>query len=207
MEFEERNKKPVEKGTNLPMVVLLTLVAVVCLLLYVGWQMISDTPSSREDLTNQHKVETAPDISTEKIEVSEEELKAEVVDLPEELPTEIIEEKTNEELPAEQPANVVTEEFTTHTVDKSETFFSIASRYGLSVSQLKSSNPNFDESSLKAGSTKLKIPIKAIHTVGPGDILRVVAGKYGITVESLMKANNKTKNFAERGEKLIIPLK
>jgi LysM repeat protein len=41
--------------------------------------------------------------------------------------------------------------------------------------------------------------------VGPGDILRVVADKYGVTVEQIMAANKKTKNFAERGEKLIIP--
>jgi LysM repeat protein len=41
--------------------------------------------------------------------------------------------------------------------------------------------------------------------VGPGDVLRVVASKYGISKDALMKANGKTKDFAERGEKLTIP--
>ena len=47
---------------------------------------------------------------------------------------------------------------------------------------------------------------RGTHTVGPGDVLRVVAQKYGISVQQLMDANGKTRNYAERGEKLIIPL-
>ncbi|MNL84860.1 hypothetical protein D3C87_2129670 [compost metagenome] len=64
---------------------------------------------------------------------------------------------------------------------------------------------NSSVSDVKGGVTKLKIQVKAVHTVGPGDVLRVVAGKYGVTKEALMKANGRTRDFSERGEKLIIP--
>jgi LysM repeat protein len=53
--------------------------------------------------------------------------------------------------------------------------------------------------------TRITVPVQAIHTVGPGDILRVVAKKYDVSLQALMKANGRTKNFAERGEKLVIP--
>ena len=93
-----------------------------------------------------------------------------------------------------------------HTIQKGETLFSIATRYNLRVNTLKASNPSVSAQSLASGS-KLKVPVLAIHTVGAGDILRVVGGKYGITVKAIMAANGKTENFAERGEKLIIPFK
>ena len=64
---------------------------------------------------------------------------------------------------------------------------------------------NASVSEVKAGVTKLKVQVKAVHTVGPGDVLRVVASKYGVTKEALMKANGKSRDFSERGEKLIIP--
>ena len=84
--------------------------------------------------------------------------------------------------------------------------FSIATRYNLSLNTLKANNPGVSAESLAAGSS-LKIPVLAIHTVGPGDILRVVGSKYGVTVKAIMAANGKVKNFSERGEKLIIPFK
>lgn len=94
---------------------------------------------------------------------------------------------------------------TTHTVQPGQTFYSIATRYNLSAETLKKLNPGVDPSNVKAGSTRLNVKVRAVHTVGAGDILRVVANKYGVTVDQLMKANGKTKNYAARGEKLIIP--
>ncbi|GAA4413420.1 hypothetical protein GCM10023187_41680 [Nibrella viscosa] len=93
----------------------------------------------------------------------------------------------------------------THTVAAGETLFSVATRYNMSVNTLKALNPGITESDVKAGMTRLNVKIKAVHTVGPGDVLRVVAQKYGVTVDQLMKANKKDRNYAQRGEKLIIP--
>nr|WP_293842523.1 LysM peptidoglycan-binding domain-containing protein [uncultured Arsenicibacter sp.] len=94
---------------------------------------------------------------------------------------------------------------TTYTVGDGETFYGIANRLNMKVSTLKAMNPNVSEESVKAGVTRLNVKARAVHTVGPGDVLRVVAEKYGISKEALMRANGKTKDFAQRGEKLIIP--
>lgn len=93
----------------------------------------------------------------------------------------------------------------THTVGAGETFYGVASRYNMKISTLKALNPGVSETDVKAGVTKLHVKAMAVHTVGPGDVLRVVAQKYGVSKEALMRANHKTKDIATRGEKLIIP--
>ena len=97
----------------------------------------------------------------------------------------------------------------TYTIKAGETFYGLANRYNLKWSTLKALNPEIkdDKKDVKSDVTKIKVRVRAVHTVGAGDILRVVAEKYGITVEQLMAANGKKKNFAERGEKLFIPFK
>jgi LysM repeat protein len=194
MEFEERNKKPEEPAKNLPMAVLITLVGVVCLLLYIGWQMISDDASNVSDLAPQTKVVQIDEAPMEEIKEEEpmETEETSVQSKPEVVKTETID-----------TSNL---KMATHIVGKGETLFSIATRYNLSIKGLAAANPSVDPKSLKEGA-KLEIPVLAIHTVGAGDILRVVGGKYGVTVNAIMKANAKDKNFAARGEKLIIPVK
>lgn len=105
------------------------------------------------------------------------------------------------------PANI-SGESTSHTVQAGETFFGIANRYNLKVSTLKALNPQIADvdKDVKSGVTRLNVKVRAVHTVGPGDVLRVVAEKYGVTVQQLMQANRKTKNYAARGEKLVIPI-
>ncbi len=94
---------------------------------------------------------------------------------------------------------------TKYTVGAGETFYGIANRYNLKPSTLKALNPGVSETDVKSGVTKLNVKVRAIHTVGPGDVLRVVAQKYGVSKEALMRANRKEKDIATRGEKLIIP--
>lgn len=190
MEFEDRNKRPQEASKNLPMAVLITLIGIVCLLLYIGWEMISDDAAEISDL--------AP--STQLVQ-EHEPLEEEVTP-----PLDEEEDEVQEEMPAPAAKVVDGAKTANHTVASGETFFSIASRYNISVETLQAYNSGVSPNSLKAG-TRLTVPVETIHTVGPGDILRVVGGKYGVTVDAIMKANGKTKNYAERGEKLIIPLK
>jgi LysM repeat protein len=93
------------------------------------------------------------------------------------------------------------------TVEKGETFSSVARKFGLKVDQLKALNPSVNPDGIKSGSTKLNVKIQAMHTVGPGDILRVVAEKYGVSKQAIMEANHKKDDVTLRGEVLIIPLK
>ena len=68
-------------------------------------------------------------------------------------------------------------------------------------------NPDLKPEGIKIGITKVKVKVRAIHIVGKGDILRVVAEKYKVSKQSLMSVNHKTEDITVRGEELIIPLK
>ncbi|MCX6193920.1 MAG: hypothetical protein RI950_1034 [Bacteroidota bacterium] len=93
------------------------------------------------------------------------------------------------------------------TVEKGETFSAVARKFGLKIDQLKALNPGVNPDGIKSGSTKLNVKIQAIHTVGPGDIMRKVAEKYGVSKQAIMDANHKKDDITLRGEVLIIPLK
>lgn len=209
MEFEDRNPKPETPNSGLPMAVLLVLVGIICLLLYAGWHLMSDDASKVSDLNQETVV-------VEKMQDSV------VVDTDTTLSSapvsaETEEEKTEETKPEEtkkevKPAEIekslaISGEKISHTVKDGETFYGIANKFNITANTLKKLNPGVDPNGIKVGVTKLTIPIQGYHVVGPGDILKVVAKKYEITVEGLMAANGKSKNFAERGEKLIIPKK
>ena len=118
-------------------------------------------------------------------------------------------EKPKTEVVAEKPVEKVSVKpggvSSTYTVGSGETFYGVANRYNMKLSTLKALNPGVSESDVKAGITKLNVKAMAVHTVGPGDLLRVVAQKYGVSKEALMRANKKSKDIANRGEKLIIP--
>jgi len=231
MQFEDRenqeqhNERPKEPTRNLPMAVLLVLVGIICALLYIGWKYMSDDTSA-DDLTTVPADTVAKAIMNqpeEEVVTSETENtnpvtnglpvvsvprvgdKNEATALKEEKPKE---EKPKAEKPKEEKPNIEIPaggESYTHTVNEGETFFGIANRYNIKKETLKAMNPSIDESGIKVGVTKLKIRIKSIHTVGPGDIIRVVSKKYDVPQSLIMQANKKSKNIAQRGEKLIIP--
>jgi LysM repeat protein len=204
MEFEDRNPKPETPNSGLPMAVLLVLVGIICLLLYAGWHLMSDDASKASDLGQEPVVvekiqdsvvvDTDTTLSSAPVSVETEEIK-----------TEEPKTETNS-VETEKPLNISGEKLS-HTVKDGETFYGIANKFNVSANTLKKLNPSVDPSGIKVGVTKLVVPIQGYHVVGPGDILKVVAKKYDVTVEGLMAANGKTKNFAERGEKLIIPKK
>lgn len=114
-------------------------------------------------------------------------------------------EKPTEEVAVVKPNVKAGGVSSSYTVGAGETFYGVANRYNMKLTTLKELNPGVSESDVKAGITKLNVRAMAVHTVGPGDLLRVVAQKYGISKEALMRANKKSKDIANRGEKLIIP--
>ena len=92
-----------------------------------------------------------------------------------------------------------------YAAEKGESLNGVAKRFGLTVDQLKSMNSSISDG-FKGGS-KVNVKIKAIHTVGPGDVLRVVAEKYKVSKKSIMDANHKSEDVTLRGETLVIPIK
>lgn len=201
---KKRNVRPVEKS-NLPIVTLLVLVLLVLAMLYVGYEYISDSSSNSEELTST-VVDTVSEESAPVEKISDEPELADEPAAPAVKKAEPVKDEPKAAEKKETPAisaSSIGGQTITHDVKSGETFSSIASRYNLKTETVKGLNSSVSD--VKAGTTKLKIQVQAVHTVGPGDVLRVVASKYGVTKEALMKANGKTKDFSERGEKLIIP--
>lgn len=215
---ENRNPRPVEETSKLPTITLFVLIAMVIALLYVGWQSVRTGSTKDDELVskspnsvamsgqNNAEVIVPPPLEETGDNVAKDDKKKEEKEEEEKKSVEPIEKKVSEEEKPTKKTETPKGETITHTVQSGETFFGIANRYNISKATLQSLNPDVKADGIKVGVTKLKVKIRTIHTVGAGDVLRVVAQKYGISKQALMDANKKTKDMAERGEKLIIPL-
>lgn len=100
----------------------------------------------------------------------------------------------------------------TYTVKSGDTLYSIAQKYGTTVSDLKNLN-NLTTNTLSIGQT-LKIKNNAsnetidnnnYYTVKKGDTLYSIAQKYDTTVSTLKNLNNLTTNTLSIGQTLKIP--
>lgn len=167
---------------------------------------LSQAEPPAEEPANDAKVE---DVATDNREKTEGQPSAEELKKPEPVAPTKPAEKPNSTTTAAKPVEKVAVKpggaASSHTVQPGETFYGVANRYNMKLSTLKELNPDVTEDQVKSGVTKLKVKVMAVHTVGPGDVLRVVAQKYGVSKEAIMRANGKTKDLATRGEKLIIP--
>jgi LysM repeat protein len=207
-----RNPQPAEETSKIPTITLYVLIAVVAALLYAGYQSMKNDAKVSEELVSKRPnsvamsndngadavVIPAPLEETGKDNVAKDEKKS--VEKPKEV------EKEEPKKEEKKVSILAGGETISHTVQTGETFYGIANRYHLSKSALQALNPGVEPNGIKVGVTKLNVKVQTIHTVGPGDVLRVVAKKYGISKQALMDANKKTKDMAERGEKLIIPI-
>lgn len=100
-----------------------------------------------------------------------------------------------------------------YVVQKGDSLWSIASKLGVSVNELKTLN-NLSSNNLPIGQL-LKVPNnnggnntttpENIYTVQKGDSLWAIANKYGTTVDNIKKANNLSTNNLSIGQTLIIP--
>jgi LysM repeat protein len=216
--MEERNQRPSE-GVNWSAITLGILILVIAGMLYGGWEYFADEAKA-EDMTSSKIDGTSLGSSADEPIVIEPAATVAVNTTPPNAASDTTaaapkatptttkpEPKPEASKPVETTKVPEGGTTTTHTVDMGETFYGVANRYNMKWETLKALNPSIQDVSrdFKVGSTKLKVRIKAIHTVGPGDVLRVVADKYGISKQLLMQANGRTKDFAKRGEQLVIP--
>jgi LysM repeat protein len=208
---ENRNPRPVEESSNLPTITLFVLFAMLAALLFVGWKTMKDDGAKEDELVSKRPSSIAmsgqngadavvipPPIE----ETGEDNVAKDIKKIEAKKEEKKVDEPKKETKKAEIPKG----ETISHTVQNGETFFGIANRYHISKATLQALNPGIAPDGIKVGVTKLNVKIQTIHTVGPGDVLRVVAKKYGISKQALMDANKKTKDMSERGEKLIIPV-
>lgn len=232
---DKRNPRPVEESSQVPNITLLVLLGLIAALLYVGWQYLKEDSISDNELTNagtdsiavidnnrespvvaeaasdeesedQEKVkESEEKKSDSKEEHKKEEKKEKKSESKEKVTTKTKVEKSTDSKASD--ASLGKGETITHVVQAGETFFGIANRYNLKWQSLQKLNPSVNPEGIKVGVTKLKVRVLKVHTVGSGDVLRVIAQKYGVSKALIMQANKKTRDITEKGEKLIIPLK
>ena len=112
---------------------------------------------------------------------------------------------------AQSVGNDVERRTITHVVKRGEFLGSIANKYGVSVSAIKREN-NLRSDIVKVGQKlKITISIKALplrkHIVVRGDYLGKIASKYGVTVDSIRKANKLRSDGLAVGQVLVIPHK
>ena len=95
----------------------------------------------------------------------------------------------------------------TYTVQKGDSLWVIANKYGITTEELKSYN-NLTSNLLSIGQV-LKIPqgktsTENIYTVKKGDSLWTIANRYNTTVEKIKVLNNLTSNLLSIGQQLKI---
>ncbi len=94
-----------------------------------------------------------------------------------------------------------------YVVQKGDSLYSIATKYGVTVAELKSLN-NLSSNLLSIGQ-QLKIPNttkEIVYLVQKGDNLYSIARKYNLSTEEVMKINHLTTTLLSIGQKLIIPI-
>lgn len=98
-----------------------------------------------------------------------------------------------------------------YTVQRGDSLWSIAKKFGVTVNDLKDAN-NLSSNTLSIGQL-LKIPTQEqeitsdTYIVKSGDSLYSIAQKYNTTVDELKKLNNLTSNLLSIGQSLKIPTK
>ncbi|WP_428794797.1 LysM peptidoglycan-binding domain-containing protein [Vibrio nomapromontoriensis] len=105
--------------------------------------------------------------------------------------------------------NTVETKVITHTVAKGEYLGKIASKYKVSVADIKREN-NLKSDTLRLGQKlKVSVSLKDLpvrkHTVKRGEFLGKIASRYDVTIQSIREANKLRSDQLAVGQVLIIP--
>ncbi len=87
-----------------------------------------------------------------------------------------------------------------------DTYWKIASRFGLSTYELLSANTALNNDYLEVGDIVIIPQDKSTHIVQSGETYWKIAQKYNVDIYDLLKTNNAANNdYLEVGDKIIIP--
>ncbi|MEZ8862996.1 N-acetylmuramoyl-L-alanine amidase [Vibrio sp. 10N.247.311.51] len=108
-------------------------------------------------------------------------------------------------------SNAVKTKTITHTVKSGEYLGKIASRYKVSVADIKRENRLKSETVRVGQKLRITVEVKDVplrkHKVARGDYLGKIASKYGVSVNSIRQANKLRSDSLAIGQVLIIPHK
>jgi serine/threonine protein phosphatase PrpC/LysM repeat protein len=100
---------------------------------------------------------------------------------------------------------VLTPKFIPYKIEKGDNFYRLGIRFNVTVQYLERIN-NVQAKRLRLGQ-RIRIPVKALHTVKSGENLSLIANKYGVTVKEIMKANKfENADNLKDGKEIYIPL-
>lgn len=109
------------------------------------------------------------------------------------------------------------EEWVLYTIQWGDTLYSLAARYGTTVEAIMALNPTLTSPDQIQAGMQVKIPKGAggsapvarealEYIVQAGDDLGLIASKFGVTVDDIVRANGLSNpNFIYVGQKLVIP--
>lgn len=136
-------------------------------------------------------------------------------------PTPVVIEVTPAATPAVTPAAPQPaggEEWVLYTIEWGDTLYSLAARYGTTVEAIMALNPTLTSPDQIQAGMQVKIPKGSGGAVTPvtgggveyivqaGDDLGLIASKFGVTVDDIVRANGLSNpNFIYVGQKLVIP--
>lgn len=98
-----------------------------------------------------------------------------------------------------------------HVVQEGESLAQLARTYRTTISDIMAENPHIEDPNNLSPGTRLVItvgraPPVRVHIVGPGQSLSAIARRYGVRVETLVRANGlRTPNTIHVGQRLVIP--
>src|SRR5699024_615312 len=97
-------------------------------------------------------------------------------------------------------------------VEKGDTLWLIAKRFGVSLEELIRANPQIKDPNKIYPGNRINIPLPSeggmsVYTVRPGDTMWLIAKKFGISLERLLKANPQIKDpdRIDVGQRIFIP--
>jgi serine/threonine protein phosphatase PrpC/LysM repeat protein len=187
------------------LVILLVLFGVVLVLFLRGWDYLGGNPAAQDQVNPELLPPDQPEPVVESPQADSIQPSAtEPVNPQQPTPQKTSPQVEDSKKKQKQPPVSQQDTLISYTVGAGENLNRIAERFNLKPATVKKLN-KIEDDNLQANQ-KIKLKVRAVHSVKSGDVLSVISSRYRVSRELIRQANNMPTNKTTRGEKLIIPL-